>query len=126
MGPRLPRFSRFALMLVLGLALLTAAASAAVQRTTRAWFENDLALRAEWRGVLALPSGRVHVSALPVREGERELGFAVLVHDMSFVAAREKEARRFLFMAFAVLAVAASVLTQLAARMSWRSFTAEL
>src|SRR6185369_14115638 len=47
MGPRLPRFSRFALMLVLGLALLTAAAAAAVQRTTRAWFENDLALRAD-------------------------------------------------------------------------------
>jgi trehalose 6-phosphate synthase len=214
MAPRLPRFSRFALILVLGLALLTAAAAAAVQRTTRAWFENDLALRAdlalsgvrrtiaerwdqaksglddrgavegeqgplgsvlremtyderlmaaalcspdrgliaatarypkqlgcaaledrmakadvlpaEWRGVLTLPAGRVHVSALPVRDGERDLGFAVLVHDMSFVAAREKEARKFLILAFAVLAVAASVLTQLAARMSWRSFTAEL
>src|SRR5438477_10028638 len=54
MGPRAPRFSRFALMLVLGLALLTAAAAAAVQRTTRAWFENDLALRAD----LALSGAR--------------------------------------------------------------------
>jgi trehalose 6-phosphate synthase len=45
---------------------------------------------------------------------------------MSFVATREREAWWFLFVAFAILAVAASVLTQLAARMSWRSFTTEL
>ena len=38
---------RFLVALVLGLALVTWIASVMVQRTTRAWFERDLSLRAE-------------------------------------------------------------------------------
>src|SRR5687767_11490104 len=41
------RAIHFALALVLGLALLTWVAAGIVQRTTKAWFENDVGLRAE-------------------------------------------------------------------------------
>ncbi len=41
------RALRFVLVLIVGLALLTWGASVIVHRTTRAWFERDLQLRAE-------------------------------------------------------------------------------
>jgi len=193
---------RFALALVLGLGLVTWGASMLVHRTTRAWFERDLNLRAElavrgarqalvahwhkeqrshlrdllaeitrderimgaaacasdltllarttdfpkqisceelgphvrpaegapdsgwafWRAVETLPGGKVHVSAIPVRDGERPLGFLVLVHDLSFVERRDATTRRFLLLAFGFLALAASAVTIIAARLSWRGW----
>ena len=57
---------------------------------------------------------------------EATLGFVVLVHDLSFVERREATARRFLVLAFGVLALAASVITLVAARLSWRGWSNEL
>jgi trehalose 6-phosphate synthase len=195
---------RFTLVLVAGLALLTWGASVAVTRTTRAWFERDMQLRAQlavigaretllahWQSaadlrrtlvelthdervlgaaacgadlqprartidypaplscerlgsavrpgpeapaadwsvrasVFTLPGGQVHATAIPLVGADLPLGFVVLVHDLSFVDRREATTRRFLVLAFGFLAVAASVITVVAARLSWRGWSKEL
>ncbi len=197
---------RFTLALVAGLALLTWGASVVVTRTTRAWFERDMVLRAQlavtggrealvsrwapgqeaelqkvldelthdervlgaaacgadlitrartsafppslacqslapgvrpspdtpaaiwtaWSSVFALPGGRVHVTATPLVDGDRALGFVVVVHDLSFIERREETTRRFLVLAFGFLALAASVVTVVAARLAWRDWSNEL
>lgn len=79
-----------------------------------------------WKSVLPLPGGKVHVSAIPVFDGDRPLGFVVLVHDLSFVGRREEKTRNFLLLAFGFLAAAASAVTVIAARLSWRGWSREL
>jgi trehalose 6-phosphate synthase len=79
-----------------------------------------------WSAVSTLPGGNVNVSAVPIFDGGRPLGFVALVHDLSFIARREWAARRFLFFAFAILSAAASVLTLVTARLSFRGFRKEL
>jgi trehalose 6-phosphate synthase len=61
----------------------------------------------EWSTVATLPTGRVHVSVMPIASGEQQLGFVVLLHDLSYIERREAEARTFLLVAFGVLAVMA-------------------
>jgi trehalose 6-phosphate synthase len=193
---------RFVMALVLGLAVVTVAASTIVAETTSRWFEKDSRLRAElvvngarqalvehfdardttglrqllsaithderilaaaacdtegsvlastpeypaefscsalatamrdaqagsptWTTVQRSPSGDVHVSAVPVLDGARVLGFATLVQDLGFAARRESMTRTFLVFAFAFLALAASAVTIIAARISWRGWSAEL
>jgi trehalose 6-phosphate synthase len=201
------RWVRFLLALVIGLALVTWVGSLIVHRTTRAWFEKDLALRGElavsgaarqalishwskeqsrelrrllaeiahderimgaaactpdlkdlarskdfpeqidcatvgaqvrpasdspasewesWRSMQTIPGGRVHVSAIPILDGERALGFVVLVQDLSYVERREARLRQFVLFAFGFLALAASAVTIVAARLSWRGWMTEL
>lgn len=79
-----------------------------------------------WTNVEALPGGEVHVSAIPVIDRDAALGFVVLVHDLSYVARREAKTQQFLLVAFGFLALAASAVTIIAARLSWRSWTSEL
>jgi trehalose 6-phosphate synthase len=79
-----------------------------------------------WRSVADLPAGKVHLSALPMNDGGGPLGFIVLLHDMSFVERREATLRRFLLIAFAVLSLCASVITVVASRLSWRSWSNEV
>ena len=190
--------TRLVAALVVGLALLTAAAWGLVHRTTRGWFEKDVRLRSalalsgarrslvlHWNNpgelteVLAeitrderimaaaacsdsnevvartrdfppvfpcrmlgqqldqadhgpvgethtLPGGDVHVSAMPVRSESGRLGFVVLVQDLSFLNRRETTTQRFLLGAFALLAVAASLLTFFATRRAFRRWSDEL
>ncbi len=77
-------------------------------------------------GDIELPGGMVHLSAIPVQSAGEVLGFVTLVHDLSFIERREAKMRGFLVLAFAILAAAASVLTMIAARLSWRGFSQEL
>ncbi|MFN8094371.1 MAG: trehalose-6-phosphate synthase [Vicinamibacteria bacterium] len=79
-----------------------------------------------WAQVFSVPGGQVHATAVPVIDGERAVGFAVLVHDLSFVERREATTRRFLAGAFGLLALLASVVTVVVARMSWRGWSDEL
>ncbi|MFO0683387.1 MAG: trehalose-6-phosphate synthase [Sandaracinus sp.] len=69
------------------------------------------------------PGGRVHVSAIPLDGGPLVL---VLVHDLSFVERREHDVQRVMLVVFAVLALAASLVTLLAQRLAWRSWTDQL
>ncbi|HEY3500042.1 MAG TPA: trehalose-6-phosphate synthase, partial [Polyangiaceae bacterium] len=78
-----------------------------------------------WTTSTELVTGRVELSATPV-DSELSHGFVVLVHDLSFISRREATTRNLLLAAFFVLALAASVLTLLAARLAWRGWTREL
>jgi trehalose 6-phosphate synthase len=192
----MPRMAQFILALLLGLALLTWAASGVVQTTARGWFERDVSSRArlvlvgarqsladawygdpkdlqkqlialardervmgaavcdvnlkpltstpgfpddfncwtvgarvraadpggnttgllqEWNSVATLPTGRVHISVMPIWKGQ-EVGFAILLHDLSFIERREAEARTFLIIAFGILAVMAFGVPMVVAR----------
>jgi trehalose 6-phosphate synthase len=81
---------------------------------------------APWRQTAVLPGGSVHASAFPLADEGGSLGAVVLVHDMSFVQRREAVTRRFLLIAFAVLASGASLLTLAGARMFWRGWSDRL
>ncbi|HXK08270.1 MAG TPA: trehalose-6-phosphate synthase [Vicinamibacteria bacterium] len=79
-----------------------------------------------WAAVFSVRGGQVYATAVPVVEGEAPLGFVVLVHDLSFVERREATTRRFIALAFGILAFAASVITLVAARLSWLGWSNEL
>jgi trehalose 6-phosphate synthase len=79
-----------------------------------------------WTAVQTLPGGDVHVSAQALADAQGELGYVILAHDLSFVARRDTRTRLFLLGAFGVLAVAASVLTIVASRLSWRDWSEQL
>ncbi len=81
---------------------------------------------APWGAVVSLPGGKAQATAVPIVDGERALGFVVLVHDMSFVERREATTKVFLMLAFGFLALAAAVTTVVAARLSWRGWSDEL
>jgi trehalose 6-phosphate synthase len=76
--------------------------------------------------VETLPGGDVHVSAIPVIDNEVALGFVVLVHDLNFVQRREATTRRFLLLAFGLLAATAAVVTLVTARLAWRGWSDDL
>jgi trehalose 6-phosphate synthase len=79
-----------------------------------------------WDAVSELPGGMVHVSAIPVETADGPLGFVVLIHDMSYIDRRVTESRVFTLGVFGFLALAASAVTVIAARLSWRSWTNDL
>ena len=66
--------TRFVIGLVLGLALVTWIASAVVQRTTRAWFERDVNLRAQLAAAGARQALVSHWEATARRDLEQLLG----------------------------------------------------
>jgi trehalose 6-phosphate synthase len=95
-----------------------------VQARARSLSRRPPAVR--WDEPRTLPRGRVLVSAVPVSEGDEALGYLLLVLDLSYADPREAEIRQFLLGALALVALAASIVTVLFARFSWRSWTAEL
>ncbi|MFZ0630213.1 MAG: trehalose-6-phosphate synthase [Acidobacteriaceae bacterium] len=70
----------------------------------------------EWGTMAPLPTGRVQVNAMPIVAGGQDLGFVILVQDLSYIDAREARARNFLIAIFALLAVTAFGVPLLAAR----------
>ncbi len=81
----------------------------------------------EWNTVSRLPGGSIHVSALPLWNGNGgQTGFLLLLQDMSYAERREARTRLFLLAAFAILGMLASALTVFVARFSRRSWSAEL
>jgi len=123
------------------------AAACNVDKETIAWTENypiaqysclDLALRFDPAGKAApdlwqtvgffseLPGGRVHINVVPIRDKEKTLGFVALVHDAVFMDRRDLRLRELIFIAFAVLAVTASLMTVVAGRLFWRGWTRQI
>ncbi len=80
----------------------------------------------EWSTVATLPTGRVHISVMPISNQGHELGFAILVHDLSFIEGREAKARTFLIVVFAILAVMAFGVPMLAAKRARSDWSMEL
>jgi hypothetical protein len=70
----------------------------------------------QWSTVATQPTGRVHVSVMPISNQGQELGFAILVHDLSFIERREAKARIFLIVVFGILAVMAFGVPMLVAK----------
>ena len=64
----------------------------------------NAALR-EWSTEATLPTGRVLVTAMPITDEGQELGFAILVHDFSYIDHRESRAQAFLLILSGVLAI---------------------
>jgi len=201
----MPRIAQVILVLIVGLALLTWAASGIVQTTAREWFERDVSSRAQlalvgagqslaaswyWapqdlekqltdiarnehvigvaacdadlklryktsffpdefrcpavgsrmriRGTTtaepgqiqewttALPTGRVHVAVMPVISADTEVGFAIIVHDLSYIERRESQARRFLLAAFVLLAIMSFGVPMVVARSARHHWSVEL
>jgi trehalose 6-phosphate synthase len=79
-----------------------------------------------WYAVDALPTGTVHVSAIPVLDRSRMLGYVVLVQDLSYADRRDADTRVYLLLLFGLLAGAASLTTIVAARLAWRGWSNEL
>ena len=80
----------------------------------------------EWNSIATLPSGRAYVGVTPVTADGRELGFVILLHDLSYVERREAQAQKFLLVAFAILAVMAFGVPMFAARWARYGWMTEL
>ncbi len=80
----------------------------------------------EWTTIGLLPAGRVHLLAMPVAFQGRSLGFAMLLHDLSFVDGRVSQARAFVLLAVLMLGVAAAVSFVYYARRARSGWSAEL
>ena len=95
-------------------------------RAVRARGPGEGAAPAAWDFEAPGPDGPAHVTAVPLADDDGVVGFAVVVHDLAWVARREVQTRRFLALAFGVVAAAAAAATILAARVSFRSWTEEV
>lgn len=81
----------------------------------------------EWSTVSRLPGGSIHASAIPLWDGARgQIGFLVLLQDMSYAERRESITRNYLLAAFGLLGILASAFTIFVARFSRRRWSAEL
>jgi trehalose 6-phosphate synthase len=79
-----------------------------------------------WHSIRDVRGGSVHLSAIPMVDPAETLGYLVIVQDMGFAERRDRWISRFLLVGFAVLSLAAAVVTLLAQRLSWRGWTAEM
>jgi trehalose 6-phosphate synthase len=79
-----------------------------------------------WSMPATLPGGDVYISAIPIANDGTDLGFVVLVHDLSYIARREARTRELMFVVFGFLAFAASAVTIIAARLAARSWSYQL
>jgi trehalose 6-phosphate synthase len=79
-----------------------------------------------WHQSASLPGGSALISAIPVEDEGHTLGFVALVHDLSFLERREAATQRFVLLAFGLLALAASAITIIVARFSWRGWSEEI
>lgn len=80
----------------------------------------------EWSTIATLPTGLVHVSAMPVRANGQELGFAILVQDLGYIEKREDRARTFLIGISVLLAITAFGVPLVAARRARHDWSLEL
>ncbi len=81
---------------------------------------------AEWTTVSRLPAGSIHVSAVPLWDGGRQIGFVIVLQDLSYAERREASTRNFLLLSFGILGLLAAALTILVARLSRRRWSTEL
>jgi trehalose 6-phosphate synthase len=79
-----------------------------------------------WTARTQLRNEPVHIAAVPLWDGGRQLGTVLMVRDLGYLEQREETARNLLLLAFAVLALAASFVTVAAARLAWRGWMSEL
>jgi trehalose 6-phosphate synthase len=79
-----------------------------------------------WSTEATLPTGRVQVTAMPILSQGQELGFAILVYDLSYIDRREAAAQTFLLVVFGILAVLTFGIPLLVARRARSDWSLEL
>jgi len=72
--------------------------------------------------VLQLKDGPLHVSANPVSGDAGPLGNLMIVHDMSFVARRSADTKKYVLWLFAGIAAVVALITMVIAEISWRGW----
>ncbi len=80
----------------------------------------------EWSTEATLPTGRVLVTAMPIVDEGQELGFAILVHDFSYIDRRETRAQTFLLVLAGILAIMVLGILLLVARRVRADWAVEL
>ena len=70
--------------------------------------------------------GPLHVAALPIATDGEVLGRLVIVHDMSFVARRSDDTKKYVVWLFAAIAAVVALITVVIAEISWRGWVAGL
>ena len=80
----------------------------------------------EWSTIATLPTGRVLVTAMPIVSQGQVLGYAILVHDLSYIAQREARAQTFLLVVFGLLAILSFGIPLLVARNVRHDWSMEL
>ena len=80
----------------------------------------------EWSAIATLPTGRVYVSEMPISSQGQDLGYTILVQDLSYIDRREKAAQNFLIVLFGVLAVLAFGVPLLVTRWARSDWSLEL
>jgi trehalose 6-phosphate synthase len=76
--------------------------------------------------LLSSPSGPLMVSVRALADGGAPLGELVLVHDLSFVARRSAETRKYIFYLFVGLGFTIALITVIIAQLSWRGWVTGL
>jgi trehalose 6-phosphate synthase len=89
---------------------------------SRARSEDDPTQVQAWNTVATLPTGRVHISVMPIAQ----LGFVTMLHDLSYIERREQQARNFLLIAFLILAILAFGVPMFVAKWARYGWSAEL
>jgi trehalose 6-phosphate synthase len=72
--------------------------------------------------LLASAKGPLHVAVETIRVDNDNLGKLVIVHDMSFVARRSEETKRYVFWFLVALGALVSLITVVVAQLSWRGW----
>ena len=72
--------------------------------------------------VLSTGAAPILVSVRPITMAGRPVGSLVLVHDLSFVARRSAETRKYLFLFFVGLGLTIALITVVIAQLSWRGW----
>jgi trehalose 6-phosphate synthase len=72
--------------------------------------------------LLSRPSGLLLVSVRSLSDGGVRLGEMVLVHDLSFIARRSAETRKYIFYLFVGLGFTIALITVIIAQLSWRGW----
>jgi trehalose 6-phosphate synthase len=72
--------------------------------------------------LLSSPSGPLMVSVRSLTDGGTRFGEMVLVHDLSFVARRSAETRKYIFYLFVGLGFMIALITVIIAQLSWRGW----
>ena len=74
------------------------------------------------QSLINFPQGPLHVSESAVEQDGQYLGKLILVHDMSFIAHRSADTKRYIIILFTLLAIVISLITVLVAHLSWRGW----
>lgn len=83
----------------------------------------------DWSNVATLPTGRTYVSTMPLEDPanpQQELGFVILIQDLSYIERRVALIEKFLLAAFAVLAALAFGVPLLATRWARSGWSRDL